>query len=889
MNKLKQKHIWLAYKDKQPFSVITGKPTGTNSRHKDEWVNYLEAKLCLDSKSLVDRSEVLTDETNAPTTATVPTPTTANESTTAETAVTTTTNKTSSDSSTGAYAWDGIGFVIPRGYFFVDVDHKELDDPLVKELLALFPTYAEVSPSGKGIHFYGKCDLTLIPTETVTSLIRLSSKEEKADGTATPPRKRLSRRYYSKNSVAGLEVYIGGLTSRYSTFTGNKVPGTPEEAVDCSKSLLIFLEMYMKRNTAVNDGAVGAAEGAGVAATDSEEAEDDASREAAFQELLNSDKWMRLTEAEIDEAVEDLRTFENGAKFISLYDRGEYPEGKSHSEADITLCAMIAFRVGPDPDMIDRIFRESRLYRDKWEREDYAERTIAAAIEACHGNFYHGIRQRPPFVSVSEKGKESVVATKLASYIRKNLNYYLVRHAASNDPQIFIYRDDVYKMYSKQLFEGAMNSFIESYDPDLIRMGTTDEALRILLASEVFLTMDDMNRNELLINVKNGFLDIGTLQLRPHTPKVFSTIKLDVEWGPLQQAGILEPTPVFDAFMDNLAGGAEDVKKFLLQYMGAIFSNVNGRVFKKALFLKGIGNSGKSQIKALTENLLGEENYAIIDLAQLEERFGTSSLYGKRLAGASDLRFMSIPELKTFKEVTGGDFIRGEFKGKDAFRFQYKGFFWFCMNALPRFGGDLGKWVYERIIIIPCDHEVPPEKRDKKIIDKLMAERNGIFQKAILAFKEVVENGYNFDEPACVAKEREAYKIENSPSIEFFTTQMEERQGDVKRTDVSRVDSIYSVYREWYKAQGYNMNFIRSKKDFFKEIADFVGVSYEDMKKRTHSGISLKAYVLTEDALRRFGYILPTDEEGGLPPLATTTQASTPTSQASSATSQADG
>lgn len=135
----------------------------------------------------------------------------------------------------------------------------------------------------------------------------------------------------------------------------------------------------MKRNTAVNDGAVGAAEGAGVAATDSEEAEDDASREAAFQELLNSDKWMRLTEAEIDEAVEDLRTFENGAKFISLYDRGEYPEGKSHSEADITLCAMIAFRVGPDPDMIDRIFRESRLYRDKWDREDYAERTIAAA------------------------------------------------------------------------------------------------------------------------------------------------------------------------------------------------------------------------------------------------------------------------------------------------------------------------------------------------------------------------------------------------------------------------------------------------------------------------------------------------------------------------------
>ena len=119
----------------------------------------------------------------------------------------------------------GIGFVIPRGYFFVDIDHKELDDPLVKELLSLFPTYAEISPSGNGIHFYGKCDLGIIPTEPVTSLIRLFSKEEKASQT-TAPRKRLSRRYYSKNSAAGLKVfYIGDLTSRYSTFTGNKVLG----------------------------------------------------------------------------------------------------------------------------------------------------------------------------------------------------------------------------------------------------------------------------------------------------------------------------------------------------------------------------------------------------------------------------------------------------------------------------------------------------------------------------------------------------------------------------------------------------------------------------------------------------------------------------------------
>lgn len=29
------------------------------------------------------------------------------------------------------YMYSGVGFVIPQGWFFLDIDHKELDDPLV--------------------------------------------------------------------------------------------------------------------------------------------------------------------------------------------------------------------------------------------------------------------------------------------------------------------------------------------------------------------------------------------------------------------------------------------------------------------------------------------------------------------------------------------------------------------------------------------------------------------------------------------------------------------------------------------------------------------------------------------------------------------------------------
>jgi hypothetical protein len=59
----------------------------------------------------------------------------------------------------------------------------------------------------------------------------------------------------------------------------------------------------------------------------------------------------------------------NGAKFRRLWegDTSGYP---SHSEADAALCCLLAFWTS-DPERIDRLFRQSGLVRDKWDRDDY--------------------------------------------------------------------------------------------------------------------------------------------------------------------------------------------------------------------------------------------------------------------------------------------------------------------------------------------------------------------------------------------------------------------------------------------------------------------------------------------------------------------------------------
>ena len=52
----------------------------------------------------------------------------------------------------------------------------------------------------------------------------------------------------------------------------------------------------------------------------------------------------------------------------------------SQSDADIWLCSRIITHTRV-PDQIDRIFRKSSLYRDKWERFDYRMRTIELALQ----------------------------------------------------------------------------------------------------------------------------------------------------------------------------------------------------------------------------------------------------------------------------------------------------------------------------------------------------------------------------------------------------------------------------------------------------------------------------------------------------------------------------
>ncbi len=74
---------------------------------------------------------------------------------------------------------------------------------------------------------------------------------------------------------------------------------------------------------------------------------------------------------------------DNGAKFSKLSAGNWKGDYSSQSEADLAYCGTLAFWFGQDKERMDRVFRQSGLYRDKWDREDYRNGTLDKAIAEC--------------------------------------------------------------------------------------------------------------------------------------------------------------------------------------------------------------------------------------------------------------------------------------------------------------------------------------------------------------------------------------------------------------------------------------------------------------------------------------------------------------------------
>lgn len=439
----------------------------------------------------------------------------------------------------------------------------------------------------------------------------------------------------------------------------------------------------------------------------------------------------------------------------------------------------------------------------------------------------------------------------MAKYIRENMDYLLVRDSGNQTVLRYVYEHGVYVLYDMNMLYGKVIQYIADYSEELVKMSVVKEATQLVLSDLSYVSQSELNGDESLINFENGLLCVSgsSVELLPHSPDVYSTIQIPCKWSDRDI-----PTPVFDSYLSTLTNGSKALAQLLLEFMGVCISNVRGWRMKKSLFLVGDGNTGKSQLKSLTERLLGKGNYIGIDLSEIEARFGTGAIYGTRLAGSSDMSFLSVDELKTFKKITGGDSLFAEFKGQQPFEFVYNGLLWFCMNKLPRFSGDMGQWVYDRIMVVNCPNVIPVEKQDKQLLDKMYAEKEGIVQKCVKAMQRVIANGYHFSEPDSVSAARTQYQAVNSTVLSFAEECLRPWPRGVIDDCICTTGAIHKVYIAWCKDN--NNGYAKSAREFREELAAYHNMDYQSMVTRRNGNSFFKEYTLTEEARKDYKHVL---------------------------------
>jgi hypothetical protein len=293
---------------------------------------------------------------------------------------------------------DGVGFVFDpeAGIVGVDLDNcRDVDSEEIEkwaaDIVDRLDSYTEISPSGTGIHVLVKGEL--------------------------PP---------GRNRRGDVEIYD---RDRFFTVTGAHVAETPQEVARRQDSLLAIHHEFVQTsgddetttltevteraasNGASQDGdddealvdgsapvqPVGPNSGLRQKFGQDQPAVDDPALEAALHglppgeipepvprtidevagpgvDLSDSDILKRATASKSGETIQALL---DGETSLWSERNSRYP---SQSEADMGLCFFLGFWTGGDPERMDRLFRDSGLYREKWGQPHYGNGATYGAV-----------------------------------------------------------------------------------------------------------------------------------------------------------------------------------------------------------------------------------------------------------------------------------------------------------------------------------------------------------------------------------------------------------------------------------------------------------------------------------------------------------------------------
>jgi P4 family phage/plasmid primase-like protien len=338
------------------------------------------------------------------------------------------------------------------------------------------------------------------------------------------------------------------------------------------------------------------------------------------------------------------------------------------------------------------------------------------------------------------------------------------------------------------------------------------------------------------LNFRNGFLDVPTGEFEAHTDTPDPdygdwTIQLPYDW-----------TDPDDAYWKDNNGEHRqtfpdpDMYDFIHEVIGYLL--LKGNPYQHAFMFYGRGATGKSTLMSVLSALLGPANVSAVDMRRLlgGNQFNGSLLIDKMLNLAGEVNSEMITNSGFLKALTGGDPITVERKGKDAFLYTPFAKHVFAANDFPM-ASDVTDAMLRRFVIVPFDHVVPPEKRERE--DELRAkltsrrELESLVVDSVLALQRLLERG-GFQFPDRVLE-----------CMGEFAEGMSDARGWLREravldpTAVTKASDAWRDYRNLYSDGRPPLG----RNEFYSQLREVRGLSYgknASTKQREITGLALR-------------------------------------------------
>jgi putative DNA primase/helicase len=316
-------------------------------------------------------------------------------------------------------------------------------------------------------------------------------------------------------------------------------------------------------------------------------------------------------------------------------------------------------------------------------------------------------------------------------------------------------------------------------------------------------TADEWDADTWALNTPGGVVDLRSGAIRAH--------RREDRMTKITTATPRGDSPIWRVFLNDITGGDAELMAYLQVMVGYCLTGVTSE--HALFFLYGTGANGKSVFVNVLTTILGDYAANAPMDTFMESR---TDRHPTDLAGLRGSRFVSSIETEQgrrwneskVKAITGGDKVSARFMRQDFFEYipQFK--LVIAGNHKPSIR-NVDEAMKRRLHLIPFTVTIPPERRDGKLTDKLLKERDGILAWAVEGCCLWQRQGLK--PPASVVSATEEYF-----EAEDALGQWMDERCVLAKTHREGVSELFADWREWAERAG---EYVGSVKRFSELMA----------------------------------------------------------------------